>query len=289
MNLEEMLLLLREGRIKVWNGFRKNNPNWIPDLTGQKLPFEFCKDINDIYDDYENPPLNRSKAFDMRGAILFGADLSEACLIFHYKDELLRKQYAFLKMSGAKYDKDTKFPSAFDPAETDMEFTTHATREVITRTKQTRVFISYAWANEQVILAIDQWLRTKNIQTVMDRRDFFAGTRLRDEITKNMAECGVILVFYSEIAKDKPWTIFERELAADLEMDSKTKGELPPRIIYCVIDNTPLPTISEKNRLSIQAKGKRFELVCEELYHHILSLPRKPKEQDLKKWQDYTF
>lgn len=285
MNTEEMLVLLRDQRMKVWNRFRKANPAWLPDLSGQRLPFRFCNAR--VADDLPNPPLD-ADAFDMTGALLFGADLTEAGLIFGTLGEF-RTRYHRLKLKGAKYDKDTKFPKGFDPADAEMEFVVHATLEVMQRTKQAKVFISYAWANEQVILAIDQWLRTKNIQTVMDRRDFFAGTRLRDEISKNMAECGVILVFYSEAAKDKPWAAFERELAADLEMDAKTKGELPPRIIYFAMDDTPLPTVTEKNRLSIQAKGKRFELVCEELYHHILSLPRKPEEQDLKKWQDYVF
>jgi len=53
-----------------------------------------------------------------------------------------------------------------------------------------------------------------------------------------MATCSVILVFYSAESKDKPWTEFERELAADLEMEAKKRKETPPRIIYVIIDGT---------------------------------------------------
>jgi hypothetical protein len=72
-------------------------------------------------------------------------------------------------------------------------------------------------------------------------------------------------------------------------MDAKTEGKTPPRIIYFLVDNTPLPGISEKNRIAIMAKGKRFEYACEELYHHILQIERAPEKRDLDKWESYTF
>jgi hypothetical protein len=104
-----------------------------------------------------------------------------------------------------------------------------------------------------------------------------------------MNECKVILVFHSQQSKEKPWIQFERELAADLEMSSKIDGKEPPRIMYIVIDDTPLPNMSEKNRIAIMAKGKRFEIVCDEIYQNILQLPRITPDVDLSKWSDYTF
>ena len=82
---------------------------------------------------------------------------------------------------------------------------------------------------------------------------------------------------------------FEREFVADLQMSSKKEGKTPPRVIYVIIDDTPLPTLSEDNRVAIMAKGKRFELVCEEIYHHILCLPRNSDQIDLTQWKDYIF
>lgn len=151
------------------------------------------------------------------------------------------------------------------------------------------VFISYAWANDDIVLAIDQWLRNKGIKTRIDKRDFFAGSRIRDEILRVMNDCKVILVCHSQQSKDKPWIQFERELAADLEMSSKEDGKEPPRIIYMVFDETPLPSISEKNRIAIMAKGKRFDIVCDELYQNILQLPRTTPDIDLSKWSNFTF
>jgi len=104
-----------------------------------------------------------------------------------------------------------------------------------------------------------------------------------------MKECNVILVFHSEQSKDKPWPTFERELAEEIELEAKKEGKTPPRIIYFVVDNTPLPGISEKNRIAIMAKNKRFEYACEELYHHILQLEREPEKINLEKWKGYKF
>ena len=154
---------------------------------------------------------------------------------------------------------------------------------------QPSVFISYAWANGDAVLAIDQWLRLKNINTKLDKRDFFAGSRIRDEIMRVMQNCDVTLIFHSEQSKDKPWTQFESEFAKDLEMNAKIEKRNPPRIIYIVLDGTSLPSITEGQKLAVMAKGKRFELVCEEIYHHILQLPRSTEQIDLSKWSNYSF
>lgn len=148
---------------------------------------------------------------------------------------------------------------------------------------------SYAWANSDVISAIDHWLRLKGLNTTIDKRDFFAGARIRDEILRLMKESDVVLVFHSDESKDKPWIEFERELASDIQMSAKKEGKTPPRIIYVVIDDTPLPGISEENKIAIMAKGKRFEFVCEEIYHHVLELPRAAESIDLSNWQYYKF
>ena len=67
------------------------------------------------------------------------------------------------------------------------------------------------------------------------------------------------------------------------------EGKEPPRIIYVVIDDTPLPSISDKNKIAIVAKGKRFELVCEEIYNSVLQIPKQTGDIDLSNWDDYVF
>lgn len=161
--------------------------------------------------------------------------------------------------------------------------------EQISPMRKPVVFISYAWANDDVVLAVEAWLRSKGLDTKIDKRDFFAGARIRDEITRVMIDCDIILIFYSKQSEGKPWPQFERELAADIEMSAKQKGTTPPRIIYVVIDEASLPSVSEANRLAVMASGKRFEFVCEEIYHNILQLPRAPDNVDLSKWSEYIF
>lgn len=153
----------------------------------------------------------------------------------------------------------------------------------------TNVFLSYTWADDGPVLAIDQWLRNKGIQTRIDKRDFFVGFSLRGEIVRVMTNCTVIIFFHSIKSKDKPWIELERELANALEMDSKQNGKEPPRILYVVMDNTPLPTAIEKQRIAIMAKGKLFGVVCDEIYRSILRLPGTTPDVDLSNWDRYQF
>ena len=106
---------------------------------------------------------------------------------------------------------------------------------------------------------------------------------------RTMQKSEVILMFYSEQAKDRPWIQFEQEFAKDIEMNARQEGKTPPRIIYVILDETPLPTISDKQKIAIMAKGKRFELVCEEIYHQILQIPHSSDDIDLSKWKNYQF
>ena len=247
MTKDEVLVLLkRTGGVKVFNSYRKMNPQWIPDFSGTDL-------IECIFyygDDYEEERAN------LDGVII---DINTSGVDLHYLQQL-----------GAQFK----------------------SIEQISKRKEaisSQIFISYAWANSEVVSAIDYWLRLKDLDTKIDKRDFFAGSRIQEEILRMMKDSGVVLVFHSLESKDKPWIEFERELAADLQMTAKTEGRVPPRVIYVVIDDTPLPGITEKNKIAIMAKGKRFELVCEEIYHHILQLPRTGEEIDLSQWQDFVF
>jgi hypothetical protein len=104
-----------------------------------------------------------------------------------------------------------------------------------------------------------------------------------------MSQCDTILIFHSKDSADRPWPEFERELAADLEMTARKEGKNPAQIIYVVIDDVGLPNISEENRIAIMAKGKLFGLVCEEIYHAVLRLPRDADNVDLDKWRQYRF
>ena len=258
MTRKEILAIFNQKRIDDWNDYRKRNPNWIPDLTDIMFPsFDL-------------------KGLDLRNADLRGADLSQ-CNI---------ETFWSCKIKGAKYDAFTKWKDGFDPLIHEAIFVSERDENT---DKNVKVFISYAWTNKDVVLAIDQWLRSKNFETKIDEKDFFAGNRIREEIIRVMNSCNIILIFYSKFSANKPWPEFERFLAQDLEMEAKTKGKTPPKVIYIVTDYLSLPDIYEKNRIAIMASGKLFPEVCDELYNHIKGIIRTPQLIDLDKWKKYKF
>ncbi|MBF0507854.1 MAG: TIR domain-containing protein [Deltaproteobacteria bacterium] len=267
---EEALKLFRDGRVATWNQYRERNPDWLPDLHGETI---------------EGKLLN----LNLAGADLCGANLSKARLydngssLSSYKNNVSRAI-----LTNARYDINTVFPHDVDPADGGAVFVSQAELHGKDRSRD-QIFVCYAWANDDVVLAVDAWLHQKGLRTKLDKRDFFAGARIRDEIMRVMKECETILIFHSKKSADKPWPEFERELAADLEMAAKKEGRQPPQIIYVLIDDVSLPNVSEANKIAVVAKGKRFELVCEEIYHSILKLPKQSDAVDLSKWADYVF
>jgi hypothetical protein len=151
------------------------------------------------------------------------------------------------------------------------------------------IFLSYASENGDVVLAIAQWLRLKGLNTIIDKRDFFAGPAIRDEILRVMTSCTIILLFYSKESKNKSWPQFEREVAKHLEFGAHPKGYPPPRLIFVVIDDTPLPDPSDANRIAIILKGKTFDVACQELYCELLKITKDTAQIDPDKWKGFVF
>ena len=269
MKKEEALYLLLNKKSSEWNSYRERNRDWMPDLSNE--------DLSEV----DFAPWSSRPAFNLSNANLCGAKLPKSGAYYE-------SSTGKANLLNAKFDKTTTDSTSVDLCKFGAFYVSESESSLDTYDKMS-IFIGYAWANEEVILAIEQWLRNKGLSTRIDRRDFFAGERIRNEIMRVMSECDVILIFYSKDSKDKPWPQFEQEMAGDLEMDAKKRKTKPPRIMYVVIDDTPLPSISEKNRIAVMAKGKRFELVCEEIYHNILQLPRPPEKIDLSKWSKYEF
>jgi hypothetical protein len=265
MDKEEMWALLKNCRSADWNNYRQRHPKWIPDLSGKDLT-------------WVNLVPSYKPSFDLSGANLCGCKMPTGTY--------MRKSNSVPSFKNAIIDVKTQSDDV-DLTELGAIFVSKS--ETMSSIRKPIVFISYAWANDDVVLAIDTWLRSKGLETKIDKRDFFAGSRIRDEITRVMTACDIILIFYSKQSESKAWPQFERELANDIEMSAKQKGTTPPRIIYVVIDEASLPNVSEVNRLAVMARGKRFELVCEEIYHAILQLPKAPDIVDLSKWSEYIF
>lgn len=266
MEKDEALELLLSGKIAIWNQYRKSNPDWAPDLSGTVF-------VGNLFE------------ANLANADLCGCDFSKAIM---FNMATWANSGSRTELTGAKYDAKTQFPQNCDPAQAGAIYVNKAAHRYMDKIRL-EVFISYAWANDDVVLAIDSWLRKKGLRTKLDKRDFFAGARIRDEIMRVMYNCDSILIFYSKQSAEKPWPEFERKLANDLQKSAKKIGHQPPRSIYVVMGDIALPSISEENKIAVFTKGKRFELVCEEIYHSILELPQKPTDIDLDKWSDFVF
>lgn len=248
MTKEEAYQVIVKQRSSEWNAYREAHPNWIPDLSGLDL-----SDCSLVW----------PTSFNLSRANLCGAKLPKVNQSYEYGGRAVN-------MKGAIVDVSTEIPKGVDLSKYGAILVSQSELPKYRAASLTTVFISYAWANESAVLAIEQWIRMKGILRVMK-------------------DCAVILIFYSKESKDKPWPEFERELASDLEMSAKQEGRTPPRTIYVVVDDTPLPSVTESNRIAVMAKGKRFELVCEEIYHNILQIPKATERIDLDKWSDYVF
>lgn len=274
---DEAFEILIKKRTSEWNKYRKKHPKWEPDLSNCEFPDCDLRGMNLSYADLRGADLYYA---DLRGtklshADLRGADLSNAKLKSFWADANLRK---------AKYNIKTKWPPGFNPADHGAVL-----KDDKQLTQMAKVFISYAGADKDIVRAIDQWLRNKGIKVKIDERNFFAGSKIRDEIVRVMQKCDAVIIFYSEASKNKPWPEFERELASDLEMEAKKEGRKPPRIIYIVNGELELPSITERNRLAIFTLGKFFPDVCEEIYCGIMGLSRPPQTINLKRWEDFRF
>lgn len=142
------------------------------------------------------------------------------------------------------------------------------------------VFLSYAWADKESVLAVDQWLRNcnKGLVTRIDQREFFAGKLIDQEIRRVIRECSVVVVFYSRKSKRRDWPEFERDLARERANGGTAK------VIYFCLDNTPLPG-PDSNRLSLKVKDKTLEVACQELLSAILEEPGSPEEVPRRKYE----
>lgn len=287
MRKEQAVHMIRSGRVKEWNAFRKRNPDWMPDLSHVDLSAVsfVTNDAAQKAEKLSGHAITLIKAnigsytYDFSKANFSGTKLPNAqnnymTTIRSWEDKSMRDvTYNLCNFSEAVYDFSTSFPAWFDPVARDMILVPDGGGHQGEQ-PPVAVFVSYAWADDVVVQAIDHWLLLKGLQTKIDKRDFFAGSRLMDEILRLMQECDVILVFYSEKSKDKPWAEFERDAATDLQMEAKKAGRKPPRVIYVVMDDTPLPSPVQSNRLAVTARGKTVRAVAEELYLHILQTSR---------------
>ena len=100
-------------------------------------------------------------------------------------------------------------------------------------TRFKRAFVSYASADRAAVLARVQVLRAAQIEYFQDI-DMEPGERWEQQLYKQIDECDLFLLFWSQAAKDSQWVRREVEYALAL-------GDKTPQIRPVVIEGPPAP------------------------------------------------
>src|SRR5262245_51870374 len=95
------------------------------------------------------------------------------------------------------------------------------------------VFLSYAWADEARVNKLDQWLRDHEIDVIRDKRDFKAGSSIKENISKSAYSADKVIAVYSERSRTSDWTIYEHQIAEEVEKKIRA-----PVLIYLQLDGT---------------------------------------------------
>lgn len=199
----------------------------------------------------------------LRGAVVTFANFSDAVLTnadFREAKNLTKRQLEVAKdATGLKYDPE-QFTEPALPGEVP------------------RVFLSYAWNDKDMVLAVDQWLRDKGARVILDERNFTAGENIREEILRWIQEAGVVVCFVSRDSSERHYPRLEREIAETLRGTSGT------RVIYFNLDDTVLDVI-QGGRLYVPGHKLTFEAACEKLWQGIKRTVQPPSAVDLSSFK----
>ncbi len=147
-----------------------------------------------------------------------------------------------------------------------------------------RLFLSYAHADSESVLAVDQWLRDRGARVDIDERNFVAGRDIRDEIVRVVSNAGKVVCFYSKHSSDRYYPKLERRLVEEAERKMQDTGEKKTVLVYFRLDDTPLPRDSS-HRLAINACTRSFENACTELWRNLLERAAEPRRVPLSRYR----
>jgi TIR domain len=310
MTKEEALDLLKQGDAELWNQYRKEHPNWKPDLEKQNLS-------KTNFAPFGKP------AFDLTNANLIGCKLPELDKLVPFESrygidfEEIKSQFENnmgrmlvktgngssrrLPLSGALIDRTTTVRSSVSDrifgfgnqslkelVKLGARFLTEEESKIERAKFHQKVFISYAWKDEDTIKRIEKGLIALNLSVIRDKRDFSAGEMIDKEIKRAMSDVDTFLLFHSEHTDGKHWIEFERSLARKFQQTAAGGRKEPPQMIYVVLDDAALPK-HEKDRIAIMAKGRKVRDVCQEIHDNILHLPKTGGDLDIADWEDYVI
>jgi HEAT repeat protein len=139
---------------------------------------------------------------------------------------------------------------------------------------QRTVFLSYAWNDQRFVLAVDQWLRNRGMNVLLDYRNFAPGRNINDEILRWIAKAAVIVCFFSRHSRNRPYPKLEREIAHSRQLKGKAI------LIYFCLDETPVDKLA-KEMLYIPAHKLTFADSVEKLWQGIFKNVRPASKIDL--------
>src|SRR5260370_280877 len=106
-----------------------------------------------------------------------------------------------------------------------------------------RVFISHSWEDKPIVRRLEGELRKIGVEVWVDHRGIRAGDNLPEEISNALQWCNTLILIWSQASVNSYWVKIEWTNALALQK----------KIIPCLLDNTPLPSIlSHKVHLKLK-------------------------------------
>jgi hypothetical protein len=100
-----------------------------------------------------------------------------------------------------------------------------------------KIFISHSWTNKPLVRQLEDKLRDASAEVWVDHNGIRGGDNLPDEIGKALEWCNILVLVWSKDASDSYWVKLEYTNAVSLQK----------KIIPCLLDKTPLPSILASN------------------------------------------
>jgi hypothetical protein len=274
--------MLAGGDVIAWNTFRRDCPSIAPNLQDRSFNGMNLKGVN----------LTKAR---LDGSHFIGADLTEA----RFDGSMLRHaNFGSANLTKARFMRALVANATFDGANLhrtnfhgalglkDDQLAQASSAKTIVRdgvrdlpSVSPPIFISYSHADEEPVLAVDQWLRSRGARIILDDRNFILGKTIRDEILEWMGKAGIIVAFVSQSSRDRPYAKLEREIANTLH----DRGE--KRLIYFNLDDTVLDVVQE-GRLYVPGHRLGFEEACDRLWTGINEQVRTALKVDLSPFRD---
>jgi len=66
-------------------------------------------------------------------------------------------------------------------------------------TENPKIFISYSWADCDVVWPLAESLHAKGLEVWIDKREIRPGDRITEQVQKALVECGALLLMWSQM------------------------------------------------------------------------------------------